>query len=61
MGEVYKPEDFEKRRPHLQDIKPTPRPIPSTGYEVILEEIWSLKLEIERIKKALRAHRIIIE
>lgn len=64
MGEIYKPEDFKgKKLPHIPDIKPTSpqRPPPSIGYEALLEEIRSIKMEIEKIKKVLRTHGIPID
>jgi hypothetical protein len=64
MGEVYKPEDFEKKRlPHIPDMKPTPpmRSMPPINYGVLLEEIRFMKIEIEKIKKALKIHGIPID
>ena len=64
MGEIYKPEDFEgKKIPPIPDIKPTGprRPSPYPGYEAILEEIRAIKVEIEKIKRALKLHGIPID
>ena len=61
MGEVFRPEDIirKKERP-VPDL--TPRPIPQpASLEAILREIQSMKIEITKIKLALRAHGIAIE
>lgn len=61
LGEVFKPEDIirKKERP-IPDL--TPRPIPQpASLEVILQEIKSMKMEITKIKLALRTHGIVIE
>lgn len=61
MGEVFRPEDVirKKERP-VPDL--TPRPIPQpASLEAILREIQSMKIEITKIKLALRAHGIAIE
>ncbi|MFQ6074756.1 MAG: hypothetical protein ACE5Z5_01295 [Candidatus Bathyarchaeia archaeon] len=64
MGEVYKPEDIlrrgEKPVPDLPP-RPIPRPITPTSLEAILREIESMRIEIAKIKRALRAHGITIE
>lgn len=64
MGEVYRPEDIlgkgEKPVPDLPP-RPIPRPIPPAGLEAVLREIESMKVEIARIKRALRAHGIPVE
>lgn len=63
MGKVYKPEDLTEEGKKVPDIKPTPipRPFTPTNLEAVLQEIRSLKLEIERIKSALRRHGIVVE
>ncbi len=63
MGEVYKPEDFEKKKKRRPDIrpKPSPRPTRPIGRESMFEEIRALRLEVERIKTALRRHGILLE
>ena len=61
LGEVFKPEDIirKKERP-IPDL--TPRPIHQpASLEVILQEIKSMKMEITKIKLALRTHGIVIE
>ncbi|MFQ5711117.1 MAG: hypothetical protein ACE5GD_04960 [Candidatus Geothermarchaeales archaeon] len=63
MGKVYKPEDLTEEGKKVPDIKPAPipRPFIPTNLEAVLQEIRSLKLEIERIKSALRRHGIVVE
>jgi hypothetical protein len=64
LGEVYKPEDFLRRRQRKpSDLTPTPTRKPCTphSFEGILNEINSLKLEITKIKEALKIHGITIE
>jgi hypothetical protein len=62
MGEVYRPKGFEKKKP-IPDLErePSPRPTHPVSPASLLEEIRVLRLEIERIKKALRRHGIPIE
>ena len=64
MGEVRRPEDITRRRgkpvPDLTP-RPIPRPITPTSIEDILRDIESMKVEIAKIKRALRTHGIVIE
>jgi hypothetical protein len=60
MGEVYKPENFvRKRRRDIPDIKPKPpvSPIPPS-IETLAQEVERLKKELEKLKRALSAHGI---
>ena len=64
MGEVYRPEDIKYRREKpVSDLKPKPIPQPTTpaNLEALLQEIESMKVEITKIKLALRAHGIGID
>jgi hypothetical protein len=64
MGQVYRPEDIvRKRERRIPDLTPTPLPTPTTptGLEALLQETQSMKLEIMKIKQALRKHGISIE
>ena len=64
LGEVYRPEDVVRRRrkpvPNLTP-KPTPQPITPTSLEEISREIELIKVEVAKIKLALRAHGVAIE
>ena len=61
LGEVFRPEDIIRKKGRtVPDL--TPRPIPQpASLEAILREIQSMKIEITKIKLALRAHGIAIE
>lgn len=64
LGEVRKPEDIVQRRGKpAPDLTPRliPRPITPRSLGDVLREIESLKAEIARIKRALRAHGITVE
>jgi hypothetical protein len=64
LGEVYRPEDILSRRQGKpSDLTPTPTRKPSTPHslESIINEINSLKVEIAKIKEALKIHGITIE
>ena len=64
MGKVYRPEDIIHRRGKpASDLtpKPIPQPVTPTGLDAILRDIESMKVEIAKIKRALRAHGIAIE
>lgn len=59
MGKIFKPEDiYKKRVPDIGDIK---SPIPISDIQTLIKEIKNLKIEIEKIKKALNAHGIKVE
>ena len=64
MGEVRRLEDITRRRgkpvPDLTP-RPIPRPITPTSIEDILRNIESMKVEIAKIKRALRTQGIVIE
>ena len=63
MGEVRRLEDIIHRRgkpsPDLTP-RPIPQPITSSSLEDLIREIKSLRAEIAKIKRALRAHGITI-
>jgi len=61
MGIVYKPEDVARKKVEkgLRDIGVKPAiPTESPSLELLASEIRELRVEIERIKKALVAHGI---
>lgn len=64
MGEVYRPENVVQRTenpvPGLIS-KPIPQPITPTRLEEISRDIESIKVELAKIKLALRANGIAIE
>ena len=64
MGEVYSPKDIIHRTGKLvPDLTPRPIPQPTTptSLEAILQDMESMKVEIAKINRALRAHGIAIE
>jgi len=64
LGEVYSPKDIIHRRGKLvPDLTPRPIPLPTTptSLEAILQDMESMKVEIAKINRALRAHGIAIE
>ncbi len=64
MGEVYSPKDvIHGRSEKISDLTPTPvlQPTKSSSLGALLQEIKSMKVEIERIKRSLRAHGITVE
>ena len=64
MGEVYRPEDIVHRRgKSVHDLtpRPIPQPIMPTSIDATSQDIESIKVEIAKIKQALRAHGIAIE
>ena len=63
MGEVRRPEDIIHRRGKPSpDLTPRsiPQPIISSSLEDVIREIKSLRAEIAKIKRALRANGIAI-
>lgn len=66
MGEVVKPENLVgKRKTRFPDIFPKPLISPSPPILQTIEdlklEIQALKNELEKIKRALRKHGVLIE
>lgn len=64
MGKVYGPEDVVHRKGKpVPDLTPAPMPQPLTPIrlEEIRRDIESIKVEIAKIKLALKAHGIAIE
>ncbi len=63
MGYVYKPEDVVKGKKEVPDVKPTPIPRPLTPLDLggLTEEVRLIKIEIEKIKRALRTHGIPVD
>lgn len=63
MGEIYRPDDLaSKRRVLHPDLPDIPVPTPSRlTLEAILEEIRALREDVEKIKRALRAHGIRVD
>jgi hypothetical protein len=63
MGEVYKPENFaKKKKSPIRDIKPEfPAPSIPPNVKALTQEIERLKHEIEKIKRALRIQGIQID
>lgn len=62
MGEIFKPEDIIKKDFEVRDIsKDIKMPIPGVSLQMIIDEIKELKMEIEKIKRALREHGIQID
>jgi len=63
LGEVRRPEDIINRRGKPSpDLTPRsiPQPITSSSLDDVIREIKSLRAEIAKIKRALRAHGITI-
>ncbi len=61
MGKVYGPEDALRRSERSPpDLAPgvTPKPIMPTSIDELVKEISALRLDVERIKKALEDHGI---
>jgi hypothetical protein len=64
VGKVYGPEDVVHRKGKpVPDLTPAPMPQPLTPIrlEEIRRDIESIKVEIAKIKLALKAHGIAIE
>ena len=64
MGEVRRPEDVVQRRGKpSSDLtpRPIPQPITPSSLKDVMREVKSLRTEIAKIKRALRAHGIAIE
>ena len=64
MGEVRRLEDVAGRRGgRAPDLTPSPLPIPapSGSLKTLVEEIRSIRAELDKIKRALRAHGIPVE
>jgi hypothetical protein len=64
VGKVYGPEDVVHRKEKpVPDLTPAPMPQPLTPIrlEEIRRDIESIKVEIAKIKLALKAHSIAIE
>jgi hypothetical protein len=63
MGEVYRPEDVIHRRERgVSDLGPGNIPKPSTPTDLgnLLQEVRELRIEVEKIKQALKSEGIII-
>lgn len=61
MGEVYKPEDFVSGKRKLSDMSPGLCDIKPNSLQDVIREISLLKTEVEKIKRALIANRLIVE
>jgi len=62
MGEVFKPEDIIKKDFEVRDIsRDIKMPIPGVSLQMIIDEIKALRIEIEKIKRALREHGIKVD
>lgn len=62
MGHVHKPEDLSARRVlrrRVPDLPPIPTPTPTL--DALLQEVQSLRVEVEKIKRALREHGVSVE
>ncbi len=61
MGEVYKPEDFLRKRERKgRDLGPRDIPMPATPTSLgdLVQEVRELRTEVEKIKKALKSKGI---
>ena len=60
LGEVFKPEDIHRKRKKIPDLnpKPFPEPVVPSSFDDLLQEVRELRVEIEKIKKALKARGI---
>jgi hypothetical protein len=62
LGEVFKPEDIHKRKKEIPDLspKPFPKPVSPSSLDDLIQEVRELRIEVEKIKKALQARGIIV-
>jgi len=62
LGEVFKPEDIHKRKEEIKDLvpKPFPKPVTPSNLEDLIREVRELRVEVEKIKKALKARSILV-
>jgi hypothetical protein len=60
LGEVFKPEDIHKRKEEIKDLgpKPFPKPVTPSSLDDLIREVRELRIEVEKIKKALRTNGI---
>ena len=58
MGEVYRPEDIIGANKKSKDLTPSLKPIPSTNLTFVIQELRSLRVEVEKIKNVLRNNGI---
>jgi hypothetical protein len=60
LGEVFKPEDIHRKRKKIPDLspKPFPEPVVPSSFDDLLREVKDLKVEVEKIKNALKARGI---
>ena len=64
MGEVYRPEDFLRRREGKgRDLGPKdlPMPTPTPTLDELIREVKALKSEVEKIKNVLKINGISIK
>jgi hypothetical protein len=61
MGEVYRPEDIIGTNKKHKDLTPDIEPITRTNLRYVIQEIKSLKAEVEKIKTVLKNNGIPIE
>ncbi len=64
MGEVYRPEDFLRKRERKgRDLGPKDIPMPAvtSSLDELIREVKELKSEVEKIKKALKIRGISIQ
>ena len=61
MGEVYRPEDIIGANKKHKDLTPNLEPITPTNLTYVMQEIKSLRAEVEKIKNVLKNNGIPIE
>jgi hypothetical protein len=60
LGEVFKSEDIHRKRKKIPDLspKPFPEPVAPSSFDDLVHEVRELRVEVEKIKKALKARGI---
>jgi hypothetical protein len=61
LGEVYKPEDLAGKKKKPSDLSPLPSGIVPTTLQDVIREVSSLRAEVNKIKKVLRAEDKVLE
>jgi len=61
MGEVYRPEDIIGVKKKHKDLTPNLEPFTPTNLKDVMQEIRSLRAEVEKIKTVLKNNGIPIE
>ncbi|MCW3997094.1 MAG: hypothetical protein NWF10_00805 [Candidatus Bathyarchaeota archaeon] len=59
--EVYKPEDLAGKKKKPSDLSPLPSGIAPTTLQDVIREVSSLRAEVNKIKKVLRAEGKVLE